>query len=66
MCAGMGYCSWFNPYSLTCRKPRRVSCPNEDMGEPAQELPMSKEEKASLDDFLSKLDSGFYDRLFKK
>ena len=66
MCAGLGYCSWFNPYALTCSKPRRVSCPKEDMDEQGQDAPMSEEEKVSLNDFLSKLDAGFFDGLFKK
>lgn len=62
MCYGMN-CEWEGSTGK-CRKPRHTSCPNEN--EPEREKPMSDDEAASLDDFLAKLDAGFYDKLFRE
>lgn len=65
MCAGLGYCQYFNSYTLSCKKPRRIPCPKEDASETEQEVPMTPEEKASFNDFLTKLEAGYFDAIFK-
>ena len=65
MCAGYGHCGYFNAHTLSCKKPRCVRCPNEDIRDPEPAfVPMTPEEKASLKDFLNKLEAGYFDHIF--
>lgn len=67
MCAGRGYCPYMNKYSGTCKLPLyKTPCPYDDEQESEPEpafVPMSDEEKESLESFFKMMRDGKFDHL---